>query len=262
MSLATDVRTYAEIALEQGKHFVDQAQGRLTNVRGEARDYASAAAEDAKHFAGSFAELARKQAFAVIGASDAAVAAVTKRVEELPNEARANTEKVVGTANRSIAKAGNSVGSVQERAQAFAANAKGLDPADGVKVAKTTVEGVLFQAKATFDALAQRGERLTAQLSRDPRVGRVVKLVDRTEDEVLAAAAKPARKRSAQKAQATKATARRSAAAKAAAKKPATKRTPAKASARTARSTSARTGAARKSTAAKTSARKAPAKRA
>ena len=90
MSVLDDVRSYAEIALEQGKTIAGQAQARLGSVSGEAREHANVASEDAKRFAETLAEVARKQAFALLGAGDLAVTAVTKRGEGLSAEARSN----------------------------------------------------------------------------------------------------------------------------------------------------------------------------
>jgi len=41
MSIASDVRSYADSALEQGKQVVDQAQSRFSDVQGGAQDFAS-----------------------------------------------------------------------------------------------------------------------------------------------------------------------------------------------------------------------------
>jgi hypothetical protein len=47
MSIASDVRSYADSALEQGKQVVDQAQSRLGEVQDNAQDFASKAASKA-----------------------------------------------------------------------------------------------------------------------------------------------------------------------------------------------------------------------
>src|SRR6266536_3253903 len=47
MSIASDVRAYADSALEQGKQVVDQAQARLTEARADAADLAGKAATKA-----------------------------------------------------------------------------------------------------------------------------------------------------------------------------------------------------------------------
>ena len=47
MSIASDVRSYADTALEQGKQVVDQAQARISDVQGNAQDLAGKAATKA-----------------------------------------------------------------------------------------------------------------------------------------------------------------------------------------------------------------------
>jgi hypothetical protein len=47
MSIANDVRSYADSALEQGRQVVDQAQARFSGVQGNAQDFAGKAADKA-----------------------------------------------------------------------------------------------------------------------------------------------------------------------------------------------------------------------
>ncbi len=66
MSIASDVRSYADAALEQGKHVVDQAQARLTEVAGDvgATEAAEKVQDRAQEFASrataTYVDLARK----------------------------------------------------------------------------------------------------------------------------------------------------------------------------------------------------------
>jgi hypothetical protein len=220
MSVLDDVRSYAEIALEQGKTIGGQAQARLGAVSGEARGQASAASEEAKRFAEKLAELTLKQAFALLGAGELAVTAVTKRAEGLSADARSGAEKVA-----------SSVDSLQDLAQAYAAglrgksekavaDAKGFKPSEGAKAARQAMDAYVEQAKTVLDVFAERGEKVAARLRKTPRLAVVVSLVDHTEDEpVSRPVAKPA---------ARKAPARKTAAKKAPAKKAPTKKAPAR----------------------------------
>jgi hypothetical protein len=223
MSVRDDVRSYAEIALEQGKTIGGQAQARLGTVSEEARGQASAASEEAKRFAERLVELTRKQAFALLGAGELAFTALTKRAEGLSADARSGAEKVA-----------SSVDSLQDLAQAYAADlrgksekavadAKGLKPSEGAKAARQVVDAYVEQAKTVLDVLSERGEKVAARLRKTPRLAVVVSLVDRTEDEpVSRPVAKPA---------ARKAPARKTAAKKAPAKKAPAKKAPARKSA-------------------------------
>jgi hypothetical protein len=219
MSVFDDVRSYAEIALEQGKNMAGQAQARIGTVPGEARDRANVASQDAKRFGETLAEVLRKQAFALLGAGDLAVSAVTKRGEGLSADARSGVEKV-----------GINVDSLQAKAQAYAAglrsnsskavaNAKGIKAGESAKAARHAVDAYVGQARNVLDVLAERGEKAAARLRKTPRLAVVVSLVDRTEDEpVSRPVAKPAAKKAAagKKAPAKKAPAKKAPAKKAA----------------------------------------------
>jgi hypothetical protein len=216
MSVLDDVRSYAEIALEQSKTIAGQAQARLGSVSGEARDQASAASEDAKRFAETLAEVARKQAFALLGAGDLAVSAVTRRAEGLSADARSGAEKVA-----------TSVDSLQDKAQAYAADLRGKSEkavadakvykaGEGAKAARQTVDAYVEQAKTVLDLLAERGEKVAERLRKTPRLAVVVSLVDRAEDEPVT---RPVAKPAARKAPAKKAPAKTASAKKAPAKK-------------------------------------------
>jgi heparin binding hemagglutinin HbhA len=225
MSVVDDFRSYAEIALEQGKTIAGQAQARLGSVSDEARGQASAASEDAKRFADTVAGLTRKQAFVLLGAADLAVTAVTKRTEGLSADARSGAEKVA-----------SSVDSLQYRAQSYAADlrgksekavadAKGFKASQGTTAARQAVDAYVEQAKTVLDMLAERGEKVAERLRKTPRLAVVVSLVDRTEDEpVSRPVAKPAAKKAParKKAPAKKAPAKKAPAKKAPAKKAAT----------------------------------------
>src|SRR5207248_2461842 len=87
MSIATDVRAYADAALEQGKTALTQATATVTTVNKR------------------LVEDAPKPAFAAVGAADLVAETVTKRVEALPAEAVASVSKVQESSKAAIAKA-------------------------------------------------------------------------------------------------------------------------------------------------------------
>lgn len=226
MSLVTDVRGYAETALEQGKTIAGQAQSRL-----------GAASEDAQGQLKSYAGTARKQAYALLGAGDVAISTISKRAETLPGEARGKAQSYAAAGQSAVAELR---GRGEQAVKQAVGEARDFTPADGVKTARSTVEAYFGQAKATYDALADRGQKVALYLR-----GTVEGVVNRTEADALRAA-----KPTAAKILATKPPTQR----KPAAKKAAAKRTPA--TKRTARAG----GSAVKSTARKSTARKAPAK--
>ena len=100
MSIATDVRAYADAALEQGKTALTQATNTVNTVN-------KRVAADAP-----------KPAFAALGAADLVAETVTKRVEGLPAEAAANVTKVQETSKAAIAKAQAAVDAAVRRQNA------------------------------------------------------------------------------------------------------------------------------------------------
>ena len=213
MSVLDDVRSYAEIALEQGKNIAGQAQARLGSVSGEARDQANVASADAKRFAETLAEVARKQAFVLLGAGDLAVTAVTKRGEGLSADARSRAEKVGINVDSLQAKAQAYAADLRSKSEKAVADAKGLKAGESAKAARHAVDAYVEQAKNVLDVLAERGEEVAKRLRKTPRLAVVVSLVDRDEDEpVTRPVAKPAAKKApAKKAAAKKAPAKKAA---------------------------------------------------
>lgn len=269
MSITTDLKSYADAAVETGRSVINDgiSQGRdvvntrITALRGaldEGFDLAGTRAgkfgETATGVGTQALDRARLNALAVVGAGDAAVTGLVARLQELPVEL-ANT--VLQAQNR----AADAAERVQTRLFAAAGKAGGV-----VSTASGTVDGVrtgaLFdQARGAAEALgkelderrseyATRGEAVVTELRKDPRFVRLAGLVGAATDAVEDAAAAPARHKSAEKAAATRARNARSASAKKAASTRARKSAGASARKTTAQKTARKT-APRKSTATK-----------
>lgn len=217
MSIATDVRSYADTALSQGKAALSTAgtAAVLVNKRLVAD--------------------APKPAYAALGVADLVAAAVTRRVESLPTDAVSNVGRVqqtgrvlmVRTQNDALARLTELRGSI------------GALPT----VARTTTEAYLSTAKDLYGMLTARGEAKAAELRKDPRVSRLLGQASELADTVQNAAgsvqstvspvvksafdavdATPVRKTTARKATAAKATASKATTAKAPARKTAARK--------------------------------------
>jgi hypothetical protein len=165
MSIATDVRAYADLALEQGKNVLSQAGAVVSTAN--------------KRLAAD----APRPVFAALGVADLVAATVTrqadlfgKRVETLPSAAAENVARVQDTGKTLISK-------TQDDAVARITELRGrLDtgvdtvralPTLSVTAASTTTV-YLSNAKHVLDSLAARGEARLAELRNDPRVTRVL----------------------------------------------------------------------------------------
>lgn len=235
MSIATDVRSYADTALSQGKAALSNAGNAAVLVN--------------KRLVAD----APKPAYAALGAADLVATAVTRRVESLPTDAVSNVGRVqqtgrvlmVRTQNDALARLTELRGSI------------GALPT----VARTTTEAYLSTAKDLYGKLTARGEAKAAELRKDPRVSRLIGQANELADSVQNAAGSvqstvspvvksafdavdptPVRRTTTRKAPARKATTAKATTAKATTAKATTAKAPA-----------------RKTTARKTTARKAPA---
>src|SRR3954468_463409 len=101
MSFANDVRSYADAALEQGKHVVDQAQSRLSEVAPtEVVDKVQDRAQDfATRATATYADLARKgeslyERVSAMPIVESVSATVEPYVKQLDGYRVAVTEKV------------------------------------------------------------------------------------------------------------------------------------------------------------------------
>lgn len=249
MSIATDVRSYADLALAQGKTALNQA--------------GTAVASANKRLVAD----APKPAYAALGAADLVASTVTKRVEALPVEALQNASRAQQTSRSLIARTQDDalakLTGLRDRLDA------GLESVSTLPlIARNTTEGYLSTAKDLYGKLTARGEAKAAELRKDPRVSKlfgqvndaagtvqgtvspVVKSAFDTVQSVSPIEAKPVRKPTARKSAASTARTAKSTARKASATTAG--KAPAKGTARTAQAKSAP----RKSTARKSTARK------
>lgn len=217
MSIATDLKTYAETALEQGK---------------------TAAAESAKPL------------YAVVGAGEFAV----NQAKQAADRAADRAEKLRTAATEKVAEFRSTltkvVTDISEKAQDVPVTVRKLDVSDVRKTAEKALDEYSNEAVSLYTAFSKRGEVIVSGLSKDVRktagdaADRTQALVNRgqkvTADTVADAAAVVSdaadqveadvapRKAGARKAAATR-TARRTAPKKAPAKKTVAKKAPAKA---------------------------------
>lgn len=159
MSIATDVRTYADTALNQGKAVLNQAGTAVASVN--------------KRLVSD----APKPAYAALGAADLVAATVTKRAEALPAEAADNVTKVQQTGRTLLTRSQNDalarITELRGRVDA------GLDAVSALPVvARNTTEAYLSTAKDLYGKLTARGEAKAAELRKDPRVTRLIGKAD------------------------------------------------------------------------------------
>ncbi len=256
MSIATDVRTYADTALAQGKTYADTALAQGKTALTQASTVVASANK-------RLITDAPKPAYAALGAADLVASTVSKRVEALPTEAVQSVGKAQQTSRTLLARSqDDAIARLTElRTQLNA----GLGTVSTLPaVAKNTTEAYLSTAKDLYGKLTARGEAKAGELLKDPRVSKLLGQVNEAADAVQGTVApvvksafdtvqsvnpidtKPARKAPA---------VRKPAAKKAAPAKPtATKASPAKAS--PAKASPAKATTARKSTTAKSTATK------
>ena len=228
MSIATDVRTYADTALAQGKAALSNA--------------GTAAVLINKRLIAD----APKPALAALGAADLVASAVTRRVEALPAEAADGVNKVQQGGrtllNRTQDQAVSRLSELRGRLNA------GRDAASTLPVvARNATEAYLSTAKELYGKLTVRGEAKAAELRNGRLFGQLADSVESTVPPVLKSAfdnvqsvspvetkpaGKPAAAQSTRKAAAAGSTQRKAAAAKSTAtKSTATKSTAAKSNA-------------------------------
>jgi hypothetical protein len=180
MSIATDVRAYADLALEQGKSALSQAGAVVTNVN--------------KRLAAD----APKPVLAALGAADMVaqtlgkrVETVGKRVESLPtlpaaaagNVAKAQ-ESGMALLSRTQDDALSRITELRGRLDAGLESVKSL-PALPVAAAQST-SGYLDNAKQAYGMLTARGEARLADLRKDPRVTRLLGDLDEASSTIQA----------------------------------------------------------------------------
>lgn len=228
MSIATDLKGYADAAVETGRSAINDgiSQGRtavnegLTQLRTAVDEGIDGAGDRATKLSvsasgiGTYAlNRARYNAYAAVGAGDLAVSTLITRAQELP-----------GDVSDAVAKAQAAAVELADKLQARVLAAAGK-AGDVVGTAQGTVDGVrsgrvVDQVRENAESygkqlnrrraeLFNRGEHVVAELRKDPRVAHVAGLVETATDTVTEAvteaAAYPARRRAGEKAAATRA---------------------------------------------------------
>ncbi|HEX4728615.1 MAG TPA: hypothetical protein VH298_12505, partial [Jatrophihabitans sp.] len=155
MSITTDVRSYADIALSQGKAALSSAgtAAVLVNKRLVAD--------------------APKPAYAALGAADLVATAVTRRVESLPTDAVSNVGRVQQTGRVLMVRTQNDA--LARLTELRGRLDSGLSSIGALPtVARSTTEAYLSTAKDLYGKLTARGEAKAAELRKDPRVSRLL----------------------------------------------------------------------------------------
>ena len=240
MSITTDLKGYADAAVETGRSVINDGLGqsrtvvneRLTQLRTTldgsidgTGDRAGKLAETATGVGTQALDRARYDAVAGVGAVDTFVTTVVTRLQELPNDVVGTITKVQNTATDAADKVQGRFQTVLGKANETVGTAQGTvsDVRSGAIIGKSreSAEAYRKQVEETLAArradLHARGEAVVTELRKDPRVTRVTKLVGVATETVEDVAAKPSRRRSAEQAQATRAHNERSARAKKAA---------------------------------------------
>ncbi len=190
-SIATNARSYLEFTFAQGKTTLVTTSGRLTALTG----------------------VARRQAYATIGAGDAIVATIVKRRQELPVEAKQSATKFIDTTKERINRANALAAKTQDKVVTAAGELKdrGTDAVDAARKislpattasVKDEVEESVVQVKDGFNKLVVRGDRVVTDLRHDPvlvrLIGDVDKRVEKAAGEVTSVAQKLRRRAAAQ----------------------------------------------------------------
>lgn len=165
MSIATDVRTYADTALAQGKTVLTQA----TTVVASANK--------------RLITDAPKPAYAALGAADLVASTVTKRVEALPAEAVQSVGKAQQTSRTLLTRSQDDA--ITRLTELRARLDAGLGTVTALPiVAKNTTEAYLSTAKDLYGKLTARGEAKAGELLKDPRVSKLLGQVSEAADTV------------------------------------------------------------------------------
>jgi len=169
MSITTEARSYADLAVTQGKTVLAQATSAL-NQAGSALSNANRRLRTD----------APKPAYAALGAADLLAATVTKRLEDLPVDAAQGVTKAQQTGQtlltRAQAEANARLTELRERLESSRETAAALpgtakSAGEGyLTVAKSVGETYLVAAKDVYGSLTERGAARAAELKDDPRV--------------------------------------------------------------------------------------------
>jgi heparin binding hemagglutinin HbhA len=170
MSISHDVRSYADLAVAQGKNVLTQA---ATTVKTTNRRLLSDAP---------------KPAYVALGAADLIAATVTKRVEDLPvdavstvNKAQQNGHELITRAQADaltrLAELRKLVDSGVETVTALPSTAKSAGEAY-LAAARSATEAYFSTARQVYGSLSNRGEVKAGELRNDPRVAKLLGGVD------------------------------------------------------------------------------------
>jgi len=169
MSLATEARSFADLAVAQGRTALAQAGAAVNQGRTALTSANRKLLADAP-----------KPAYAALGAADLVAATVTKRVEDLPVDAVQGVSKAQQTGQALIERAQNEaltrVTELRERLEAGRETVTMLPGAARsvgetyLVSAKSTGEAYLTAAKGVLESLTDRGEAKAAELREDPRL--------------------------------------------------------------------------------------------
>jgi hypothetical protein len=167
MSIATDVRSYAETALEQGKQAVDTVQTRITEVRGDATEVAEKLQGSAREF----------------------VSRVQDDANEFAGRVQTSVTELTGRAN-------SAYGDVLTRAETLLNNAKTVDftvagRTVSVQAVTDVVEPYVNQVLGYRTAAQERADEVLADLRKDPRVARVIEAANTVVETVQVRVVKP-----------------------------------------------------------------------
>jgi hypothetical protein len=181
MSIASDVRSYADAAQELGKSVLNQATAAVSTTNKRLVSDLPSSLRTAPVAA---------PAYAAVGAADLVAASVTKRAasvtkraetvtkraEELPSEAVAGLNKASETSRARVSKAQDEalsrIHELRTRFESSVDSAKELRPVDLQAKAKATTDGYLAVVKNLFETLTARGESVVTDLRRDPRLAK------------------------------------------------------------------------------------------
>lgn len=165
MSIATDVRTYADTALAQGKTVLAQAGTVVVSANKR------------------LITDAPKPAYAALGAADLVASTVTQRVEALPTDAVQSVGKAQQTSRTLLARSQDDA--IAKLAELRARLDVGLGSVIALPiVAKNTTEAYLDTAKELYGKLTARGEAKASELLKDPRVSKLLGQVGEAADTV------------------------------------------------------------------------------
>ncbi|MEO6502042.1 MAG: hypothetical protein ABIQ09_09040 [Jatrophihabitantaceae bacterium] len=172
MSIATDVRAYADMALEQGKSALNQAGAVVNNANKRLTADAPKSVLAALGVADMVAETLGKRAEELSKRAET----VGKRVESLPAEAVGNVAKAQETGKALLSRTQDDalarITELRDLLDTGVGSVKALPTLSVVAASTTTV--YLSNAKQAFEKLTARGEARLAELRSDPRVTRLM----------------------------------------------------------------------------------------